>query len=135
MSYVLLAELVSQLNIASRRKLKSIKVKYNKITLKILFLLKDEHCILTYLVKDTYILVYLKYTDKHSCIFKHIKLISRNKKIGTKSKKDFHNFFYKKNWSGFFILLTNLGYFTSNDLKLISDEDFIGGKLLLRVVY
>jgi ribosomal protein S8 len=135
MSFVLLAELISQLNLASRRKLKSIKVKYNKTNLKILFMLQEEQCILAFMQKDAYILVYLKYTSKNSCVFKSIKLISKNKKIGIQSRKDYHNFFYKKNRSGFFILLTNLGYFSSNDLNLLSLENVIGGKLLLRVVY
>jgi ribosomal protein S8 len=102
MTYKLIAEALSQLNIGSRRKLKYIRMKYNRTNLFLLKILYKRNCILNYKIENDdfnkeVINVSLKYTKKNSCVFKQIKLINRNKKVSVRTKKTMYNHMRKRN--------------------------------------
>jgi hypothetical protein len=61
MTNYLLAELVVQINLGAKRRLRFIKVNLNETSLNIIKLLYNQGAIRTYLIKDNIILIYYKY--------------------------------------------------------------------------
>jgi ribosomal protein S8 len=61
MSNYLLGDLVVQINLGAKRKLRFIKVNLNETSLNIIKILYNQGAIRTYLIKEDKILIYFKY--------------------------------------------------------------------------
>ena len=124
-----LANLIAQLNVASWKNIKSVKIKYTLLNLKLMVLFQAEGFLEGFKVFDTYIMVFLKYAQAF-LLFKNIKLISKpGRRIYWKLiqlRKKYEHF----NFSGTFVISSNKGLICSYDalLKLRT-----GGEVFLKI--
>jgi ribosomal protein S8 len=127
MSFII-GNLVSQINIGAKRRLRFIKVNYNITSLNIIKILYNQGALRTYLVKNDKILIYFKYYLKKIAI--KIKIIS---KPGNKIFMSLNNLSYyynNNNFSGFLIISTQKGLITSTNCLL---KEHKAGEILLKV--
>lgn len=113
----LLADLVSRLNVSSRRHLYSVRVANSSFTLRVLVILYNNGVIRGFQVRKNYIVVLLKYFLGKSA-FTRITVISKPGcrvfwRLGRLSLKYNYN-----NFSGFFVISSPKGLITSNDSLL-----------------
>ena len=71
-----IAGMVSQLNVAARMRLENVKVTYTDLTVRILFLLYKNGVIRGFFVKQSFILVFLKYSSGNPSFY-NIAIVSR----------------------------------------------------------
>ena len=123
-----LGDFVSQINFGAKRRLRFIKVEVNDQTLEILNILYLNGAIRTFLIKDNQILIYYKYYLSRVAI--KITLISTpgNRKYMRLNKLSKH--YDNHNFSGFYIISTQKGLFTSTYCLL---DGHLSGEVLLKI--
>lgn len=124
-----LGDLVSRLNIASYKRLVSIKVLRTGFSLAILEVLWEQGVINGFSVQEDFILVFLKYRH-FSPVLRELEIVSRPGKrvFWTLNRLSFN---YKvSNFAGFFIISTSKGLITSSDCLLGLN---VSGEILLKV--
>lgn len=125
----LLADLVSRLNVSSRRHLDCVRVSNSSFTLRVLVILYNNGVIRGFQVRRNYIVVLLKYFLGRS-VFKEITIISKpGCRIFWRLGRLSLNYSYN-NFSGFFVISSPKGLITSND-SLLGFR--LTGEVLLRV--
>lgn len=124
-----LAELIAQLNVASWKNIKSVKIKYIGLNLRLMVLFQAEGFLEGFKIFDNYIIVFLKYAQAF-LLFKNVKLISKpGRRIYWKLnqlRRKYEHF----NFSGTFVISSNKGLICSYDalLKLRA-----GGEAFLKI--
>lgn len=125
----LLADLVSRLNVSSRRHLRSVRVCNSSFTLRVLVVLYNNGVIRGFNVRRNYIIVLLKYYLGKSA-FKQITVVSKpGCRIFWRLGRLSLNYSYN-NFSGFFLISSPKGLITSSD-SLLGLR--LTGEILLRV--
>lgn len=125
-----LSDMVARINVASRKRLFVVRVAHTKFCLQILQILWRNGLIGGFSKFNDvgYITVYLKYY-KNKIVFKELQVVS------TPSRRVFWNLhdlrLKSDSFSGFFILSTSKGLFTSFDCLATLH---LGGEVLLHVV-
>jgi small subunit ribosomal protein S8 len=112
-----LADMVSRINVASSRKLGSVRVNYTTLNMRVLMVLYRNGVIRGFQAANGYIVVLLKYVAMRP-VFRQIKVISRpGCRIYWKLSRLSLVYNYN-NFSGFFIISSPRGLVTSNDCLL-----------------
>ena len=124
----LLASVIAQLNLGSLRRLRYITINYTQLTMDIIKLLYKEGVIRLYIFKDNKLLVYFKYFK--GCHLFKFKILSKPSKRVYWSLNNLSLRYSKENFSGFFIISTPTGLFTSNDCLLYKH---LSGEILLKI--
>jgi len=130
MSNFMLNNLITQINLGSKRKLRFIKVQINELNLNIIKLLYNQGAIRTYLIKNNYILIYFKYYLRK--IIMNLMLISKPSNKIFVTLKNLSNLYNKNNFSGFYIISSEKGLTTSSSCLL---KEHIGGELMIKVEF
>jgi ribosomal protein S8 len=128
MTNYLLGILIVQINLGAKRRLRFIKVNLNEISLNLIKILYNQGAIRTYLIKDKVILVYYKYYLRKMAI--KLSLISKPSNRVFLSLTNLSKFYNNNNFSGFFIISTQKGLFSSTSCLL---KEHISGEVLLKV--
>lgn len=128
MSNYLLGDLVVQINLGAKRKLRFIKVNLNETSLNIIKILYNQGAIRTYLIKEDKILIYFKYFLRK--IAMKISIISKPSNRIFWSLKNLSRYYNNNNFSGFLIISTQQGLYSSTSCLL---KEHIGGEILLKV--
>lgn len=128
MSNFLLNNLITQINLGAKRKLRFIKVELNNLNLYIIKLLYNEGSIRTYLIKNNKIIIYFKFYLRKMII--NLKLESKPSNKKFLSLKNLSNLYNKNNFSGFYIISTQKGLITSTSCLL---KNHIGGEIILKI--
>lgn len=124
----LLSSFIAQLNLGSSRRLRYITVNYSKVIIRITKLLYKEGVIRLYILKNTKIFIYFKYFK--GCNLFKFKVISKPGKRVYWSLRNLSLKYNKENFSGFFIISTPNGLFTSNECLLYR---YISGEILFKI--
>jgi len=130
MSNFMLNNLITQINLGSKRKLRFIKVQINELNLNIIKLLYNQGAIRTYLIKNNHILIYFKYYLRK--IIMNLMLISKPSNKIFVTLKNLSNLYNKNNFSGFYIISSEKGLTTSSSCLL---KEHIGGELMIKVEF
>jgi small subunit ribosomal protein S8 len=125
----ILSDMISKLNIASKNRIVSIKVKNTKFCLNVLNILYKNGVIRNYYINEKFINIFLKYYQNRS-VFYNIEVISRPGRRVFFSLNNLSLKYSFNNFSGFFIISTSKGIFTSNDCLLGYG---ISGEILLKI--
>ena len=128
MSKFILNNLITQINLGAKRKLRFIKIEHNELNLNIIKLLYNQGAIRTYLIKNNQILIYFKFYLRKIII--NLILISKPSNRIFLTLKNLSNLYNKNNFSGFYIISTQNGLMSSTSCLL---KEHIGGELLLKV--
>lgn len=129
MSKFLLSNLISRLTITFISRKFLVKVQRSIFCINVLFILYRNGIITFFRIIDAYnILVYVRYT-KNGKPFKSIKFFS--KPSSRRYLKLNNLIIHRNNLSGFFIVSTSKGIFSSNELVLVSNLKISGEILLL----
>jgi ribosomal protein S8 len=124
----LIGNLVTQINLGAKRRLRFIMVNLNDTSLEILNILYKHGAIRTFIVKNNKILIYYKYYLNRIAV--KMSIISKpGNRIYFKLNK-LSYFYNNHNFSGFYIISTQKGLFTSNYCLL---DGRISGEVLLKV--
>lgn len=124
-----LSDLISRLNVASKRRLACVRVFNSDLCLRVLQVLYSNGVIRGFTVRSSYILVFLKYYLGEPA-FKEITVISKpGCRIFWRLGR-LRLFYNHRNFSGFFILSSSRGLLTSND-SLLGFR--LTGEVLLKV--
>jgi ribosomal protein S8 len=124
-----LANLIAQLNVASWKNVKSVKIKYTALNLRLIILFQAEGYLEGLKIFGNYIIVFLKYAHAF-LLFRNVKLISKpGKRVYWKLiqlRKKYAHF----NFSGTVIISSHKGLICSHDalLKLRT-----GGEVFLKI--
>src|SRR6185312_8983060 len=124
----LISNLVTNINLGAKRRLRFIIVDLNNTSLNILNILYKHGAIRTFIVKNNKILIYYKYYLNRIAV--KISIIS---KPGNRVYLKLNRLAYlynNHNFSGFYIISTQKGLFTSNYCLL---DGRISGEILLKV--
>lgn len=124
----LISSFVAQLNLGSSRRLRYISVNYSKIAINVTKLLYKEGVIRLYILKDTKIFIYFKYSK--GCNLFKFKIVSRPSKRVYWSLRLLSLKYSKENFSGFYIISTPYGLITSNETLLYR---YITGEILFKI--
>lgn len=124
----LLASFIAQLNLGSSRRLRYIVVNYSKLIINIIKILYKEGVIRLFIFKNDKIFVYFKYFKGRN-IFK-FKIISKPSKRVFWSLHKLSLNYSKENFSGFYMISTSLGLFTSNECLLYRH---LSGEILFKI--
>ena len=127
MNNFILSELSTNINLGIKRRLRFIYIKYNILNLNIIKILYKNGAIRTYTIKNKKIAIYFKYFLKKKSLKLEIISTPGNRKFITNN--NLSSYYNKNNFSGFLILSTSKGIFTSNCLLL----NHISGEILLKV--
>lgn len=125
-----LGDLISRLNIASDKRLVSVRVSFTVLTLSVLNVFLKNGIINGLAVQDKYVTVYLKYY-RHKPVFKEIVLVSRPSKRVYWTLSFLNLRYSTSNFSGFYVVSTSKGLLTSHDCILGLN---VSGEVLLKVV-
>lgn len=125
----LISNLITKLNYGTQKRLRFLNIEQNKTTLDILDILYKNGAIRSYkMLKNNKISVYFKYYTCNKTV--KITIIS---KPGLKIFWSLNNLiknYNNKTFSGFYILSTQKGLYTSDKCLL---ENFIGGEVILKI--
>jgi ribosomal protein S8 len=124
----LLSSLVAQLNLGSLRRVRFITVNYTKLTIDIIKLLYKEGVIRLYMLKGTKILIFFKYF--RGCHLFKFKIVSKASKRSYWSLNKLSLNYSKENFSGFYIISTSMGLFSSNECLLYKH---LSGEILFKI--
>lgn len=127
-SNYILSDLISRLNVASKNRLRSIKVLNTKLSRNVLCILYKNGLIIRFFIELEYIYVFLKY-HQNECVC-NLKVISKPSKRVYVNLHKLSLLYNNNSFSGFYILSTSKGLITSNDCLLFKHK---GGELLLKV--
>jgi len=124
-----ISNLISKINYGVQKRLRFLNIEKDYITLKLLKLLYINGIIRSYRVlNDKKVSVYFKYYSSNKII--KLAIISKpGNRIYWKVNKLMKNY-NKNNFSGFYIISTQRGLFTSNHCIL---DEHISGEILLRL--
>lgn len=125
-----LGDLISRLNIASDKRLVSVRLSFTVLTLSVLNVFLKNGIINGLAVQDKYVTVYLKYY-RHKPVFKEIVLVSRPSKRVYWTLSFLNLRYSTSNFSGFYVVSTSKGLLTSHDCILGLN---VSGEVLLKVV-
>jgi ribosomal protein S8 len=125
----ILSDLVSRINVASRKRLSSIKVIKTIFSLKILQVLLKNGFIFGIRVYDDYILIFLKYSFGRP-MFRKLQVVSKPSKRVFFTLNHLSLKYRYNSFCGFFIISTPKGLITSADSLLGLN---ISGEILLKV--
>lgn len=125
----LISNLVSKLNYGSHKRLRFLNIESNKTTLELLKILYKNGAIRSYRILTEYkVSIYFKYYSSNSVLkISHVSTPG-NRVYWTINNLTRH--YNNNNFSGFFIISTQKGLYTS-DVCLL--EGFIGGEIILKV--
>ena len=124
----LISNLISKINLGAIRRLRFIKININNTYLDILKILYDQGCIRTYIIKNNNILIYYKYY--YSRIAIKLSIVSTPSNRIFWSLKQLSNKYNNNNFSGFFIISTQNGLYSSNSCLI---QKHISGEILIKV--
>jgi len=124
----ILADIVAKLHLGSLRKLRYILIDYNKISIIIVNILYKEGIIRLYTFENKKIMVYYKYF--RGCRTFKFKLISKPSKRIYYNLNKLSLIYNKYVFSGFFVISTSKGIFTSHECLL---QRRISGEILFKV--
>lgn len=124
----LIADLVSQINIGTLRKLRFIRVIKTRTTLRLLTLLYKYGVIRTFFIEHAYVRIYLKYAYGQS--ISKLNLISKPSKRQRWNLKVLAKKYSKHNFSGFYIVSTQKGI-TSIEYCLLYSR--LSGEVIMQV--
>lgn len=128
MSNYLLGDLVVQINLGAKRRLRFIKVNLNETSLNIIKILYNQGAIRTYIIKNNKILIYFKYYLRK--ITMNLSIISKPSNKIFWSLKNLSRYYNNHNFSGFLIISTQKGLYSSTSCLL---KEHISGEILLKV--
>jgi ribosomal protein S8 len=123
-----ISNLVSQINLGAKRRLRFIKVDFSEISLNIIKILYNQGVIRTYIIKHNKILIFFKYYLKK--IAMKITIISKPGNRIFMSIKKLSYYYNNNNFSGFLIIATQKGLITSTTCLL---KEHIAGEVLLKI--
>jgi ribosomal protein S8 len=124
----LIANLISRLNFGIIRRLRFIKININDTTLNILNILYKHGVIRAFIIKKEQILVYYKYNYSRPAAKFSIISTPGNKIFWSLNKLSYK--YNNNNFSGFYIISTQKGIYTSHHCLL---DNHTSGKILIKV--
>ena len=124
----IIGDLISRINFGATRRLRFIQVNLNDITLDILQILYKQGAIRSFIIKNNKVLVYYKYFISRVAIKLSIVSTPGNRIYWTINKLS--NKFNYHNFSGFYIISTQKGIFSSDYCLL---QGRIAGEVLIKV--
>ncbi len=128
MSNYIISDLVSRINLGAARRLRFIKINLNNVSLDILKILYKQGAIRSFIIKNNEILIYYKYFNSRIAI--RISIISTPGNKIYWSLNKLSNKFNYHNFSGFYIISTQEGLFSSDYCLL---QGRISGEVLIKV--
>jgi len=128
MTNYIISDLVSRINLGAARRLRFIKINLNNVSLDILKILYKQGAIRSFIIKNNEILIYYKYFNSRIAI--KISLISTPGNKIYWSLNKLSNKFNYHNFSGFYIISTQKGLFSSDYCLL---QGRISGEVLIKV--
>jgi len=128
-SNFIIGDLVSRLNIASYKRLVSIKVLRTQFSLALLDVLWKQGVINGFTIRNDSVLVFLKYR-RFMPVLKKIKIVSRPGKRVFWSLSKLSLNYRVSSFAGFFIISTSKGLITSSDCLLGLN---VSGEVILQV--
>jgi ribosomal protein S8 len=128
MSKFLLSNLITQINLGAKRKLRFIKLNLNELNLNLINILYNQGAIRTYLIKNNQIILYYKFYLRKVTI--KLLIISKPSNKIFINLKNLLNYYNKNNFSGFYIISTQYGLYSSTSCIL---KEHISGEILIKV--